>query len=69
MPPVAVQTDTEQKGYKNHRPPSKRENTREEKQYTLSGDVVQCKHAHRFLNLEELSTVLSWNTILPQICA
>lgn len=41
MPPVAPQTDTEQKGYKNHGPERKeRELRREEKQRTLSDDVV-----------------------------
>lgn len=41
VPPVAAQTDTEQKGYKNHGPERKeREHRREEKQRTLSDDVV-----------------------------
>lgn len=35
MPPVAVQTDTEQKGFKNHEPQSKRENTGERRSSTL----------------------------------
>lgn len=40
MPPVAVQTDTEQKGYKNHGPQSKRENTGERRSSTLLSDDV-----------------------------
>lgn len=35
MPSVAVQPDTEQKGYKNHRPQSKRESTGERKSSAL----------------------------------
>lgn len=70
MPPVAAQTDAEQKVFKMHGLERKGgEHGREEEKYILSDVVVECECAHRLLDLKGLPTALAWNNILPRTCA